>query len=275
MAHVRLLTTPVEPGPNCPQGQVPAIPPTGCGRRRLRALASMGLLLLLGLLLAGCGDGLSGGSVPPGRSSLVGAVVEAENPLVGIPNAIVTIYTTAPNGSTTTYRVYSGPQGGFAVDGIPTGRVYTNVTVVADPGTPDRQKQTITFPLANGRQSDVLVSLPLSSVDLSHVAHVSLQQTVESSGAVQISPRVLDQQGNVVPLFPTVIIDGATAVVGPDGTLTVSGASVAGAIATATVTATVETGSTASPSATTSVPLSTQTGTALAPGSGGGPPSPP
>src|SRR5579864_1524414 len=100
----------------------------------------LALLALAPAGLAGCADGFTNGSIPPGRSAVKGKIVHAENPLLPVPNAIVTLVT-SPNNVTQTFSVYSDANGNFELDSIPTGPVSSDVTLSVNANDPSFQRQ--------------------------------------------------------------------------------------------------------------------------------------
>jgi hypothetical protein len=191
----------------------------------------MVVLCAVFLHLCGCGTAFTGDGIPPGRSVIVGRVVQAANSQVSVPNATVTITATVVGRSvvagrgTSQYIVYTDNQGMFAVNGIGTDQIASTVSVSVVPQDTSLQSQKIVFSLANGRPTDLIVSLPPTTLALNKVANVVLTEIASTNGAVpsaQYRAQVFDAQGDDLGIIPTLVFDGGAAIIASDGTFTVT-----------------------------------------------------
>ncbi len=183
------------------------------------------MLTLTALALNGCGAGLAGftgGSIPPGRSVIQGTVVQATGTHAIVPNAVVTIVTTPPGGSPLTYRVVTDNNGFFAVNGLPTGSVNSPVAVTIQPPDSSLEQQSFDFLLANQRGTFVLATLPPAGYPLASISKVTITPQTTTNGTQAYQVQAYDDHGALLPLLPTVILDGGTTVLGNNDVLDVS-----------------------------------------------------
>lgn len=178
-------------------------------------------------VLTGCSSGgsfFTGGSVPPGRSTIIGQVVTATGSHTPIADATVTITTMPPNSSLLTYRVYTNSSGNFEVDGLPTGVVNSNVTVSVTPSSGTLQPQSINFLLANQRGTNVIMALPPAGYNLQQVAKVVVTPNNNASpGGSLYTAEALDANGNLLPILPSIVLDGGIGQLASSNAFTVSG----------------------------------------------------
>lgn len=211
------------------------------------------LALLLGvvsLFTSGCGGSLSsftGGGIPPGRSAVLGQVILSANPTQPVPNATVSITTSTPNGQFLTYQVYTDSNGQFAINGIPTGSVDSPVKVQVLPNDSSLQPQTFSFLLHNNRPTQLVIALLPVGFSATSVAKITVNQ-VQTSGTPLYKAQAFDAQGNLLAIFPTLIIDGGLATINADGTFSLS--SVATNVVPQSITATVPNNTSNPPTAT-------------------------
>ncbi len=182
------------------------------------------MCLALATLLTGCAgvSAFTGGSIPPGRSVVAGQVVQAAGTHTPVPNALVTLVTTIPAQGTYTYRVYTDSKGVFSVNGMPTGTVNNNVAVsISPPSGAGLQQQNFSFLLANNRGTSVIAALPPTTFNLSTIAKVLLVPGASSGSSTAYTAEALDDKGNVLPILPSLILDGGVATLGTDDNVSV------------------------------------------------------
>ncbi len=236
------------------------MPTAGIQQNRMRKHSKLLLALIwsgIAFLLDGCGGGISsftGGGIPPGRSAVLGQVIQAANPAAPVPGATVTITTSTPNGQFLSYRVYTDSSGQFSINGIPTGSVESPVTIQVQPNDMSLQSQHVSFLLANNRPTQVVIALLPANFNAANVAKITITQVSNPSGNAPLyKAQVYDAQGNLLAIFPTLIVDGGVAAVNTNGTFTVAGA--AANITPQSITATVPSDNIPNPP-TTTLPLS-------------------
>ncbi len=182
------------------------------------------VFLTAGAVLTGCGAGLAsftGGSIPPGRSVIQGTVVQATGSHAIVANAVVTIVTTPTGSSPLTYRVVTDNTGFFAVNGLPTGVVNSPVAVTVQPPDNTLQQQQFSFLLANQRGTYVLATLPPAGFQLTKVAKVTITPQTSTGTAQTYQVQAYDDTGALLPILPTVILDGGTTAIGSSDVLNV------------------------------------------------------
>lgn len=173
-----------------------------------------GLVLLIALwALGGCGGGLAftGGSIPPGGTRLFGRVARAENPLQPLAQATVVVETRPVTGGVRTLRTVTASDGSFSFVSVPTGSTSTTMTVTV---TPDplqgRQSQQVVFRADNGVTDNLIVSLPLSSVDVTRAQSLKLRDitTLPPGDTAAIHALLFNAAGRRLSLQPTVLFTG-------------------------------------------------------------------
>ncbi len=193
---------------------------------KTKLILSVIALTVTASMLTGCSSGgsfFTGGSVPPGRSTIIGQVVAATGSHAPIADAIVTITTMPPNSGLLTYRVYTNSSGNFEVDGLPTGVVNSNVTVSVTSNSGAFQPQTIDFLLANQRGTNVIMALPPVGYNLQQVAKVVVTPNNNASpGGALYTAETLDANGNVLPILPSIVLDGGIGQLASSNAFTVS-----------------------------------------------------
>ena len=153
--------------------------------------------LLTGLLLQLVGCGLSGltdfthGGIPEGKSTVKGRVIAASNSQMVVVNVPVTITSTPIGESTKTYHAVTDALGQFIVKDIITGLhpknhplTVTNAVVSVDTKSLPYQPQKVSFLLTESQPTSVVLALPPTGFDLTQVASVSLNSSVNSLVAV-------------------------------------------------------------------------------------------
>jgi hypothetical protein len=195
---------------------------TACGTRRWKK--RIAALLLLGLcLFYALGCGISGGSIPPGGSRLAGRVFMAEDPTQSIANATVSIQVTPPGLPVQTLQVTTDAQGAFAFNNVTTGPSSSRIAVSVQPGTANIQPLQWTFLLTANRPVTLLASLPPASFDVNRVTSVSLSPSiadVQVGDSLRFVAQARDKSGNILPVTPSLLIDGDLGTIHPDGTFT-------------------------------------------------------
>ena len=186
-------------------------------RRHRRLFArSKGLALLASLcLLSGCGGGLAltGGSIPPGGSRLIGRVAWAEDPSKALPNATVQVETRPVTGGVRTLTAITASDGSFTFTNVPTGSTTSTFTVtVTPPVEPDpnlaRQPQRIVFQAEKGIADDLAVSLPLTTAATAAKLTLSPITTVQEGQTAVLHARLFDSGGARLSLEPTLLYAG-------------------------------------------------------------------
>jgi hypothetical protein len=164
-------------------------------------------------LLCGCGGGLAftGGSIPPGGTRLFGRVAAAENPLTPLGHVAVQVETRPVTGGVRTLTTTTASDGSFLFGNVPTGTTTTVMTVTV---TPDanlgRQSQQVVFQAVNGRADNLVVSLPLNSLDVSKAATLTLRDvtTLPPGDTASIHARLLNAAGKRLSAQPTLLFAG-------------------------------------------------------------------
>jgi hypothetical protein len=200
-------------------------------RSKLIRYSFLAMLCCLILAVSGCATSFTGDGIPPGRSAVIGLVVHADNPQLPVANALVNVTTTvigrglSVTRGTTSYPVYSDDAGKFQITGIPTDKIDSNVTVTVDPNDKTLLPQRITFRLANGRPTALILALPPAAFPLNKIATIKLIEQSSTNTPVptaQFKAQVLDASGVDLGIIPTLIFDGSLAAIATDGTITVT-----------------------------------------------------
>jgi hypothetical protein len=188
----------------------------------------IGVFLLCGLLLLpalGCGNGISGGSIPPGGSRFVGRVFQAEDPTQPLVNATVIVKATPPGQTTQTLQTTTDAQGDFAFAQVPTGQTSGRVAVSIQPSDANTLPLNWSFQMTNNRPVTLLAALPPATYDVQIGTSVDIVPSivnVQVGDAVPITAQVRDSSGHVLPVEPSLLFDGDVGIINPDGSFTIT-----------------------------------------------------
>lgn len=197
-------------------------PPVSEARRRARLLA----LPVLLALMTGCGNALSGGSIPSGKTRVKGKVVPAERPIGSGVHARIQITSTAAGQEPTTYTATTDDRGAFDIQDIKTGETAGNVQMSITPDDPALRANQLSFGVTNRGVVNMLATVPTRSFDVSRGVTIVLDPpnlTLHPGETVRFQAKVLDAAGATLPVTPSLVLNGDFGTPGPDGTFTGTG----------------------------------------------------
>lgn len=184
--------------------------------------------LLLGLCallvgLHGCGgiSALSGGSIPIGLTRVYGKVVRADNPLIPLSNASVSLVSPSVSADKGNFKVNTDANGKFDFPNIPLGAASDIVKVSVEPNNSSLRATQLTFATADKSASNLIVAVPPANFDVSQVAGVVISPTnikVRTDVTTQLTVRVVNSAGQPLPVVPSLLFNGTTGTLGTDGT---------------------------------------------------------
>jgi hypothetical protein len=105
---------------------------------------------------------------------------------------------------------------------MPTGAVNSPVEVTVQPPDTTLQQQHFSFLLANQRGTYVLATLPPAGYQLAKVAKVTITPQTGTGATQSYQVQAYDDSGVLLPILPTVILDGGTTAIGSNDVLNVA-----------------------------------------------------
>ena len=184
-------------------------------------------LLLGSVLCAGhLACGISGGSIPPGRSAgLKGRVISSESPGTPLPNILVLVEATPDSGISTVYQTRSDANGYFSLTNLPTGERYSSVTVTVKPDAANLRAETVMFRIPTDHTATMIAAVTNTATNVSPVGSVSISPqrvTVNPGDVVHFTPVYRDTTGQILnlPLAATLVLPDDVGTLQSDGTFT-------------------------------------------------------
>ena len=198
--------------------------PYNCVKRRLAAffacLTLGGVLLPLG----GCNlaNGFTGGGVPIGKLRLSGRVVLAEQPNSPLANARVNVFQFSREKATYSFNLMTDSQGRFDFTELPSGSHSNTLQVAITPPSSQFRTQTLNFTLLPNQSAYLIATVAKTSYNVDQGVGLEVYPhniSVQSNNNAKITAKVLDVNGDVLNVTPTMLFIGNFTEVRPDGSV--------------------------------------------------------
>jgi hypothetical protein len=190
-----------------------------------RAVLSLLVAGVIGMVLAGCGGGEGEGAAPPpgGTSTITGRVVDAANTSVGLADAQVSVVSVQSRGRATT-----DDEGNFTLTGVPSGVVRLRVT----PPSGYRAGAVDVDVPADETLALVITLVPAAAAQPATLTVSPVSASVQVGVPKTFTATVRDEAGNVLALTPTWTVSAGLGAISASGVFT--GAAEGSGTATAT-----------------------------------------
>lgn len=193
----------------------------------MRNLRHLSACLMAGMVVCGCGHGgggfpFTGGGFPNGLNTrMSGRLVHADNSLLPLANAAITLTVSTPRFVLAQLQATSAVDGTFSFPAIPTGAYSVSADIDIVPADRGEQEQKFKFALMHDQPVQLIAALPPASFDISQAASVTLtlsRTTVPTAVNIPFVTKVIDNQGNTISLSPSLLFYGGFGSIGIENT---------------------------------------------------------